>query len=139
MILRPPTVAEHPFVFAGWIRSCRYVGPSYPTPHGPRRLPIRTWEGVLHARIERLMGDCVAVADEGGALVGFVAAENVSPANGVLHYVYVEHRFRRRGVAKAMLDGCGFRSSVVYTHVTDDLSFLVKPGWVWDPTALEIR
>jgi GNAT superfamily N-acetyltransferase len=133
VILRPPNPEEHAFVFAGWIRSCRFFPPGFYVNHERRSLPLKTWETVLHRRIERLMGR-VLVAEEQGALTGFVCA-NALKVPSSLHYVYVEHRFRRRGVATFLLRMLD--ADARYTHLTDDLRYIREPGWIWDPTALE--
>ena len=49
---------------------------------------------------------------------GFIVVEG----DATLHYLYVKRRFRRQGVAAALMAAAGLRSasSFIFTHLTDD-------------------
>lgn len=136
--LRAPTPQEHPYIYAGWIRSCI----AFP--------PARTWKGddgkihtayldcgwadILKKRIARLLPDTVVAtaADAPDALIGFISA---TPK--VVHFCYVEGPFRRRGVAKKMIETVA-PEALVYTHWTP-CAAAIKHNLEWSEYPLEIR
>lgn len=58
----------------------------------------------------------------------------VEPARCVVHYVYVKHRYRQRGVARVLLADLVGRPCR-YTHETLILTRAIQlpVGWVFDP------
>lgn len=87
------------------------------------------------ALVDRLMASCnVSVADNEGMLDGFVCRDHAEP---VLHYVYVRHSARGRGVARQLLDDLATAPAVRYTHYRPPIAMRRLPkGWVYDPYAL---
>jgi hypothetical protein len=90
----------------------------------------------LSARIARLLDrSTVLVAELEGALLGFCCYEP-----GILHFVYVEMKFRRKGVAHALLVRAEMGDATQYTHWTPLVRQLPVPeSWSWDETSLERR
>lgn len=139
--LRPTTPREEAFVFAGWIRSSASFVPSKVYRPNEGKGPLTTksmhgkvWTDLLALRICRLM-PLVMVAEAEGALIGFVCGDRDA---GLLHYVYVERRFRRRGVASRMLAHIGFdaKKPVTVTHWTPFADLLLTAPH-WDERSLE--
>ena len=130
-VLHAPLKSEESFVYASWIRSSAAFVPTkvYRPNGGPlttKWMHGRTWTDILGKRVERLMAK-VDVAELEGSLIGFICAEPP-----VLHYVYVEPKFRRHGTATEMLRRVGMsrHTPCQITHWTPfaDL-FLVKAEW----------
>lgn len=142
--LRPARDDEMSFVYAGWIRSSAASAPARVWRDGrgtlrTRRMNRRAWESALSTRVTRLrVTSMLLVAELEGALLGFVCYD----LDGYwLHFVYVEGRFRRKGLAARMLNRVGTpEEGWRYTHWTPLVEELPVPGdWRWDEGGLEAR
>lgn len=142
LTVREPRPDEWAFIFAGWVRSAGGSAPSrvFEDAAGKlrtRRMGRRAWEYALSARIEGLRRRATfRVAEAEGALVGFVCCAS----DWVLHYLYVDPKFRRAGVARQLLAHQGIVAAcdVRFTGWTPFVERLPVPRhWEWDESPLE--
>lgn len=142
--LRPARDDEMSFVYAGWIRSCAPCAPARVWHDGKgtirtKRMNRRAWEALLSARIARLRETAqTLVAELAGSLLGFVCFDLDARS---LHFVYVEWKFQRKGLARRMLNRVGTpEEGWRYTHWTPLVEELPVPSdWRWDEGGLESR
>lgn len=113
-----------------------YIRSSWLTSHASsalaRTLGRRAYFTGHHALIDDLLErTTVRIAcsvTHHATIVGWACVEETAAGVVAVHYVYVGEDFRRRGVARRLLDGVGDR--VPYTHRTDVCKVLPIPeGW----------
>jgi GNAT superfamily N-acetyltransferase len=126
--LRPSEPGDRGFILDSWIRSyrdspwARMMGHAYTDGHD--------------ALIKRILGrSAVLVAcydADPETILGWACTER-----DVVHYVYVKHKLRRRGIARMLL-GPFVSREVRYTHMLpakpgNDNGWSVPQGWRFDP------
>lgn len=90
----------------------------------------KAWTDLLGNRIRGLMRH-VLVAELEGALIGFVCPASFE-GGMVVHYIYVEPKFRRHGVGEKMLRHLGLSryTPCTVTHWTPFVDlFFAKAEW----------
>lgn len=138
IVLRPPRKEEEAFIYAGWIRSCLSYPPARVWSDDRHRLHTKYldsgWADTLKRRVAWHLLDTVVATAEGApnALIGFISA---TPR--VVHFVYVEGPFRRRGVARRMV-ALVAPGAIAYSHWTPAAAALF-PTLEWNEYSLEDR
>ena len=124
-IVEPATEDDLNFIRASWLRSfcdsqfARAAAPSYWVEHLKVRDKLLTRCGAVVARVEEVPT----------SVCGWACFE----ANAI-HYVFVKPRWRRKGIAKKLLEPFDLAPSVVYTHRTKDSERINIPEtWVHNP------
>jgi GNAT superfamily N-acetyltransferase len=122
------------FVRKSWWKSARVKPPQ-------SRFPLVSdvlgstdyWTGGLEAR-DRMMQRSeirVAVSSAGSTVLGWAAVE---PARSLVHYVFVQQDFRRRGLARQMVADMISREAWFWCRTHDSSQVPLPPKWrfsVW--------
>jgi len=110
-------VGDEAFLYSTWIKGYRDSG-------AVRAVPTPVYNIGQRNRIVKIMKDIntsvlVAADDETPELIyGYAVITN----GNILQYIYVKNKYRRNGIAKALLASLNWNEPIFYTH---------KPSEIW--------
>ena len=109
MIVRPLDKADYGYALFSWRESAKKAP-------GPDRLPWSYFKTTHGSAFEKILdsGTALGAYTNEGELVGWLV---MTPGKRVhtVHWVYVKHEKRRRGVMTALLDAADLGSRFIYT------------------------
>jgi GNAT superfamily N-acetyltransferase len=116
-------------VMDSWLRSFR---PSWFAGPLPNDLYYDIYRPIIRDRVRARSGARVLVATdtEDTAILGWMCFEG----NDVVHYIYVKDLFRKKGVARALIQSAGLGDAVRYTFRTKaGAAFASRRNWTFNP------
>ena len=140
---RSARAADHALIYSTWLSSMKesMVETRGRSPDAAVRVAPDVFYAGQHRRIERLLSDpatrillCALVADLDVALGWAIARGDC------LHYVFVKPAWRRRGIARGLVQTLAngrFNRYSVHTRPGDSFVVPMMPGAVYDPFAVD--
>lgn len=112
--LRGPRPEDLPFVRSSWTQSYgKYATfskePKAISADGPARLPSHIYVPEQHQLIARILSRSTVTTvvacnpEDADQIFGYLVFETRPPSQAVAHYLYVKDAFRKRGLARALL------------------------------------
>lgn len=123
LILRPMTDADRNLVLSSWLES--YSNSLVGIDRGAF---FRLYKPLVAAMVDRGGVIVAGLPDIADSVLGWMASHNE-----VLHYVFVKPRWRKLGVARALLEGTE-TLPITYSHEPPKWAHL-PGGWHFDPLA----
>lgn len=125
--IREGQTSDRAYVIRSWISAwnhsplARALGKSYYASYSP----------VIERQLARSEVRIACLCEEVGAIMGFCVLE---PSAGLVHFVNVRDRWRRKGVATLLLGAELGRSNISYTH-SPPPHIPIPAGWTYRPLA----
>lgn len=123
LVVRPARASDRGYVLKNWLRS-------YAESRFAREAGKPYWRGearLIDRHIERGEVNVAAYAEDDDVIAGFICA-----SYRVLHFVFVTESYRRKGIAKMLVDSLSAEPDV-YSRRTPLLgSIRLPPTWRYD-------
>lgn len=124
------------YVIKSWINSYR----SSPIARSLRDCYFLSWKRVVSEHLRTATMSLAVLRDDPFVIIGYVVYEPSGAATlpSTVHYVYVRDDWRRRGVARWMLEPMSLSEGTQYTHTPNPVITIPK-GWQFAPPIPEYR